>query len=280
MPEHKSKPYTGVTGFTHHSQVENVLDLIQPAANGDQRLIMCGVVLSNARIAGEEPRLPNRYPPVSVIPNVFLGAYGLLNLIHYRPHRADADTLLKAIETGGPDCHGIQINSPAAEPWPRPAELEKLAKQTPTSRIVLQVSTAAMDEVKREDDEIVRRCQAYDGVVTDVLVDRSAGSAASANIAKSIRTAVAIDQACPRITVGFAGGLSQQNVWQHARYAAYAMGHNRFNLDAEGRLRNRNDIMQLEKAAMYLDEAARAFGAKQSLQKPRQRAQAPGATGP
>ena len=80
MPEHKSKPYTGVTGFTHHSQVENVLDLIQPAANGDQRLIMCGVVLSNARIAGQEPRLPNRYPPVSVIPNVFLGAYGLLNL--------------------------------------------------------------------------------------------------------------------------------------------------------------------------------------------------------
>ena len=257
MDETKTLPYAGVTGFTAASQVDELLESAPPPTG---RLIMCGVVLSKARLEGRATKMPQRYPPAGEITQIFQDRPGLLNLIHYRPNRADADTLIRALEIGGPNCHGIQINSPAENPWPDPAEIQSLARRAGRTRIVLQVGRAAMADAQHKPAEIARLCGQYDGLVSDVLVDRSAGAAIAMGVSISIHVAAAISRACPRITPGFAGGLAPHNVARHAAHAARTLGHEDFNVDAEGALRDANDELATSRAAEYLRETFAALG--------------------
>ena len=265
MDETKTLPYAGVTGFTAASQVDELLESAPPPTG---RLIMCGVVLSKARLEGRAPKLPQRYPPTGEIPRIFQDQPGLLNLIHYRPDRADADTLMRALEIGGHNCHGLQINSPAERPWPDPGEIESLARRAGRTRIVLQVGRAAMADAQHNPGEIARRCRQYEGLLTDVLVDRSAGAAIAMGVSISIQMAATISQTSQGLTTGFAGGLAPHNVARHAAHAARKMGHEDFNIDAEGALRDANDRLDTSRAAEYLREAFAALDSAADVQTP------------
>ena len=248
-------PYIGVTGYTDPDQVKQVTSNVQPS----DHLIMCGVVLSNARIRGETSALPNRYPPSQDIPEIFSDQPGRLNIIHYRPIVPDADTLIDAMIVAGPNCHGIQVNTTPDQPWPDPREIAAFRDNANPQRVILQLTRTAISQKNDDAQTIAQVCTQYQHVFTDILIDQSAGNGNPHRMTITLNIAKAISDACPDITVGIAGGLNQHNVATQILTATTLFGHQRFNIDAEGALRDQHDHLDIQHAAAYLTQANNAF---------------------
>ena len=252
-------PYIGVTGFTTSAEV-NAVRAAWPGTPA--RLLMCGVLLSNALLAGQPSGAPRRCPPPDAIAGIFADDPRCLNLVHYRPRAGVdlADALARAAGVGGPNCHGLQINATRGAPWPDPAALAEYRKRGPPRRIVLQVGREAMAAAGGNPAEIARRCAKYDGIITDVLVDASEGLGRPLDAERTGRYLSAIASAAPGIGLAAAGGLHAANVSALLKPLLPDWGHV-ISIDAEGRLRDGNDRLDVRAARMYLDAAVRALTA-------------------
>lgn len=252
-------PYIGITGFTTADEVKAV----RAGWSGTPaRLLMCGALLSNALLAGRPSGAPGRCPPPEAIAGIFADDPGCLNLVHYRP-RAGVDlaaALARATGVGGPNCHGVQINATRGAPWPEPAALAEYRKHSRPQRIVLQVGREAMAAAGGSPAEIARRCAEYDGIVTDVLVDASEGLGRPLDAEGTGRYLGAIASAAPGLGLAAAGGLHAGNVGALLGPLLADWGEV-ISIDAEGRLRDGEDRLDVGAARMYLDAAVRALAA-------------------
>lgn len=248
----RTAPYIGITGFCSRDEVDAVLKAA-PANPG--RLLMCGVLLSNARLSGDASGAPNRCPRPDAIAGIFSEDPRCLNLVHYRPQPgADvAVALTRANEVGGPNCHGVQINATRGAPWPDPAALASYRQSCRPSRIVFQAGREAMESVNHQPEVLARRCAEYSGLVTDVLVDASEGLGLPLDAARSADYLDAIRSAAPELDLVVAGGLHAGNISELLspllpEWAAV-------NIDAEGRLRDADDHLNTDTAIAYLRAA-------------------------
>ena len=250
-------PYVGITGFTTPAEVAGVVAAL-PAET--ERLLMCGVLLSNALLAGEASDAPNRCPHPDAIAAVFSDDPRCLNLIHYRPQPGAnlADALALASEVGGPNCHGVQINATRGVPWPDPAALIEYRQRSQPQRIVLQAGREAMASVDGDAGILARRCAEYAGIVTDVLVDASEGLGMPLDAGASARYLVAIADAAPDLGLVVAGGLCADNI--NELMTPLLPQWSRVSIDAEGRLRNGDDVLDVGAAAAYLRAAVGLLG--------------------
>jgi hypothetical protein len=250
----RTAPYVGITGFCSQGEVDAVLEAVPAEPN---RLLMCGVLLSNALLSGGSSDAPNRCPAPGTIASIFSDDPRCLNLVHYRPGaEVDvADALSRASEAGGPNCHGIQINATRGVPWPDPDALAKYRERCRPSRIVFQAGREAMETTHHQPDELARRCATYSGLVTDVLVDASEGLGVPLDATRSVAYLEALNAAAPDLGLVVAGGL-------HASNIAYLLSSllpewSTVNIDAEGRLRDSDDRLDTAVAIAYLQAAWR-----------------------
>ena len=246
-------PYIGITGFTSPAEVA---DVVAALPTEPERLLMCGVLLSNALLTGESSDAPNRCPPPDAIAGILSADPRCVNLVHYRPQPGAnlADALARATEVGGPNCHGVQINATRGVPWPDPAALVAYRERCQPSRIVLQAGREAMASVDGDPTRLAQRCADYAGIVTDVLVDASEGLGLPLDAARSAEYLEAIAEAAPDLGLVVAGGLCAENVSELLspllpRWAGVS-------IDAEGRLRDGNDVLDVGAAVAYLRAAA------------------------
>ncbi len=242
-------PYIGITGFTSPEEVAAVVAAL-PAS--PSRRLMCGVLLSNALLSGEPSDAPNRCPSPDAIAGIFSDDPRCLNLVHYRPRPGVnlADALTRAQQVGGPNCHGVQINATRGAPWPDPSSLIEYKNRSHPRRIVLQAGREAMGSVDGDPSLLAQRCAAYAGIVTDVLVDASEGLGIPLDAGRSIRYLEAIAATAPDLGLVVAGGLYAANVAELLspllpKWASVS-------IDAEGRLRDANDRLDLRAAKDYL----------------------------
>ncbi len=250
-------PYIGITGFSTDGEVA---DVVQHLPASSDRLLMCGVLLSNALLAGRPSGAPGRCPPPADIAGIFSSDPRCLNLVHYRPRAGSdlADALTRASDVGGPDCHGVQINATRGEPWPDPGALAEYRRRRNPRRIVLQVGREAMASAGHEPETIASRCADYVGLVTDVLVDASEGLGRPLDAARAVRYLDAIAWAAPELGLVIAGGLCADNAQQLLGPLVPHWTH--VSIDAEGRLRDYDDRLMPGAAAAYLVEALRVLG--------------------
>ena len=255
-------PYIGITGFTTAAEVSAIVDAL-PAAPA--RRLMCGVLLSNALLAGQTSGAPQRCPPPDAIAGIFAADPRCLNLVHYRPPagagrdgvRRDgvslADALTRATAVGGPNCHGVQINATRGAPWPDAAALAEYRQRGQPQRIVLQAGREAMASVDGNPQALAQRCAAYAGIVTDILVDASEGLGRPLDAARTAHYLDAIATAAPDLGLVAAGGLCAANL---AELLGPLLpdwgGHNGISIDAEGRLRDGADRLDITSAIAYL----------------------------
>ena len=245
-------PYIGITGFT---APEEVAAVIQGLASSPERLLMCGVLLSNALLNGETSDAPGRCPSPGSIAGIFSDDPRCLNLVHYRPRtEADlADVLARAMAVGGANCHGVQINATRGTPWPDAVALQEFRDRCQPGRIVLQVGGEAMKAAESLPDEIARRCAPYEGIVTDVLVDASEGMGVPLDAQRTIRYLAAIAEAAPSMGLVVAGGLCADNL--DALLSPLLPQWAGVSIDAEGRLRDSEDRLDITAATDYLTTA-------------------------
>lgn len=244
-------PYIGITGFTTADEVSTVVAALPPSPS---RLLMCGVLLSNALLSGEPSDAPNRCPPPDAIAGIFSNDPRCLNLVHYRPRPGVnlADALVRATEIGGPNCHGVQINATRGAPWPDPSSLIEYKGRSQPRRIVLQAGREAMASVDGDPSRLAQRCAEYAGIVTDVLVDASEGLGIPLDAGRSIRYLEAI-AAAPDLGLVVAGGLSAANL--AALLSPLLPKWATVSIDAEGRLRDADDRLDVAAATAYLGTA-------------------------
>lgn len=239
-----NRPYIGVTGITSRHQALTLARLLPEVCSHD---LMLGVLASNKTLAGEPDLFPNQTPSRLEIEKIFPKRKGILNLLHY--YTSDSIGLFHqmayAYELAGKDCDGLQLNIA----WPDSRVLQRFRKVYPKARLVLQIGRDALQEFDRDIDACADETQKYEGIATDILFDLSGGEG------KAIDPELAwkfTEKALGNYGMGVAGGLEGNNLSTLKKlFRTFAD----CSIDAQGRLRDANDHLDLRKAKTYVQQA-------------------------
>ena len=240
-------PYTGITGFMKASEVSAVLDSIPADA---ERMVMVGVLASSKTIRGIAIKRPNRYPIWERMGWIFQPHPRVLNLLHFSTdtHRPDVlySELRTAKELAGEHCHGFQLNMA----WPGTDLLMRvLGEMRNSTIIVLQVGARAFEMIGHSPKKLADRIESeYGGLIHYVLLDASGGkgSPLDAEMLRPYLRALAAKQL--PIGLGVAGGLSPVTL-NLVQPLVDEFPH--LSIDAEGKLRDKNDDLNVSAAISY-----------------------------
>lgn len=245
--------YVGVTGFTAPEEV-----LFAWAAASPDAPFMVGVLASSTTLEGGTNSWKHRYPRREDIAGIFPEKSAwTLNLVHFNMSRAHSlgDWLAACVRWGGPNLQGVQLNIP----WPSRAELEAWRRTHDQEfAIVLQVGGAAMAACHGDVRAIAYRIKEYEGLVEHVLIDGSGGSGTPLDSGFVADCFAEILMKDIDVGLGVGGGLEPGRVQEllgpvHRRFPF-------FSVDAEGRLRDDEDRLDIGRTVQYVREVNELFG--------------------
>lgn len=249
------KPYIGITGFMKKIEV---LDVLSSMPERCDRLLMVGVLASRKTLYGLGNKWPNRYPKVGDIYSIFVNDSRALNLIHYAADSADDlyEEMMALTDLGGTNCHGLQLNVA----WPPPETIYKYRKEHPQKVIVLQAGPRALSAISDSSAELAKKVfSEYSHLVDYVLIDPSGGRGKSLDPQITRGYLEHLSRAAAPLDVVLAGGLGPAGL---SAISALATAYPWISIDAEGRLRNSRDNLDLTIAKSYLAEAIEIFKKK------------------
>jgi hypothetical protein len=265
VPDRALLPYVGVSGVTSANESIACIDAWREAWAGREPThdLMLGVLASTKTLAGQPNRYPRRYPKCEDIAECFVGATGILNLLHLAmdlPDIWDPRVTRRAVEAAGPRCSGVQINIPTPtddyDIGGFSALLQGVRKYV--SRVVLQVRPSDRTVERIAASACFNAGRAPICGATDLLIDGSGGAGRSLDVDRC----ESIVAATRRRTVflgygpqgiGVAGGLSAESVGAVADLLRHGIS-----IDAEGKLRDDADgggNLDLDKVRAYLRAA-------------------------
>lgn len=246
--------YVGVTGFMSSDEVKQVHSVVP---SNSIRQLMVGVLASSKTINGIPNKWPNRYPAANKIADIFLRHPKLTNLIHF--NTKEPEKLLEQMEQvtqlGGPNLHGLQLNIK----WPEAEILKKYKELHPGKIIVLQCGSGALEDVRYDPMLLAKRLNQYDENCDYVLLDPSGGLGQDFDPEQIFNLTRELYFRFGRYRMGFgiAGGLCAEtlknipyNILQFFPWT---------NIDAEGKLRDESDNLDIAKAQKYVEEAFAMF---------------------
>jgi phosphoribosylanthranilate isomerase len=269
LKQKADKLYLGITGIVNQKEIKQVIDFFEAndfSVNGTH-MPMIGILVSYRTIdLGSNPS-NRRYPSLAEIPKLLeIAGNRTFNTIHFntiRPQVLQEDIArilnLENIYDKGL-VHGVQFNIA----WPPVEQIDKIKNNYPRLKTILQLSSKAIENL--ELDEIVERVKAY-YFMDYVLIDPSGGKGLNFDITKSVALYKMFKESGIRANIGFAGGLSGENIAGAIMDLRKELGANEFSLDAESNLRVKrsnaygDDDLDIEKAKKYIEEAAKAFSA-------------------
>ncbi len=244
-------PYIGVTGFMSAQEVNEVL---QELPSESQRKLMVGVLASSKTIQRIPNKWPNRYPNPEDIAGIFVRHPAALNLVHFNtkePERLLAQ-MVEVTELGGENLHGFQLNLK----WPDPRVIEDYKKKHPEKVIVLQCGGGALSEVGKNPQSLGNSAKMYEGLCEYLLIDPSGGYGIPFDTAKGLEFLRALHSSIKGMGFGIAGGLSPETL---DLLKPIVEAFPSTSIDAEGRLRDGNDHLDVAKAKRFVALAEVVF---------------------
>ena len=268
-----ARPYIGVTGLMSREESEATVVAYRDAWAGRTPThdLMLGVLMSTKTLAGKQNKYPLRYPRVEDVPKCFVSAPGVLNLVHFafniEDMMRDVGLLERALQSGGAQCNGIQLNTPTiTDPYEIGCFKSQLAYlRTKTHRIVLQVRPG-----ERTPEQIAADACYWAGSgsiigASDVLIDASGGTGQRLNITRceaiveEIRERTAYLEYGPQ-GIGVAGGLDAASL-----VSVRALVRDGVSIDTEGKQRDDapgGGNLVLDKVRAYLCAAVHVLPAR------------------
>lgn len=245
------KPYIGITGFMSYDEVMFVLRQLHDVSC---RLIMVGVLASLKTLRGLPNKWPNRYPAVLKIFDIFSIHDLALNLIHYDTKEPETlrEQLVEMTRLAGGNLHGFQLNIA----WPSLAILQEYRREYPDKKFVLQVGGHAFEMVGHSPDRLAGKVSEYEGVADYVLLDPSGGYGKPFNPERARDYLFALKAKHLSMGLGVAGGLSPSTL---DLVEPLVKDFPDLSIDAEGRLRTKDDHLDLEVATEYVCKALTMF---------------------
>jgi len=215
---------------------------------------MVGCLVSEKTLRGVSNKWPKRYPDLLELNRLFRDDPDVINLVHY--HTKDNVTLCQQLEEiavrAGPNLHGFQLNVT----WPDQDEMHRYKQRHPDHVFVLQCGSGALKNVDHHPVPLASMVQEYKGLADYVLVDPSCGKGEDIDIAFAGRCLEALTAMCPWIVPGIAGGLGPDTI---SRIRELAWNYPQLCIDAEGKLRNRDDNLDVGDMVVYLEEGFALF---------------------
>jgi len=245
------KPYIGITGFMSREEVEAVLEVFP---KDSPRKLMVGVLASEKTIYGHPNKWPNRYPNRLEIEYIFSDNPLALNLVHY--NTKNPETLVGQMCTvsgplGGPHFHGFQLNLA----WPNPDMIAGWRKHF-EGIIVFQIGGHAFEVVDHSPQKLAEKVAEYKGLVQYLLFDPSGGKGQPFDTEQARAYLRALADKDLGIGLGVAGGLSAETMHLVEPLVEEFPD---LSIDAEGRIRDEDDDLDLEKARRYVSAALEMF---------------------
>ena len=258
-------PYVSISGVTDCEELLDLLgeDISEPAFMSDATIdetsitrhdhrLAFGVLVSRKTLYGPGNKYPNRYP---LIDNAWraVAPFGAQTFVHYSQDTDEhlGTALIDAvnkIERDGRPVHGVQVNVH----MPKRAELEAFARRYPHKRVVLQLGPKVIN-AKTPAETICALLLQYGWLVTDVLIDGSAGTGKDIDATIAAYYVAALDHFAPHLGIGIAGGLCEDLL---SGDVARLLHHfPRLSVDAEGALRDGGEcggLLVHDKARRYV----------------------------
>lgn len=242
-------PYIGVTGVNSPRHVTQILK-VMPEDSPHQ--LMIGVLVSRQSLKGTTNR---RYPGPERFSQIFSPHPKAFNVLHYYSDKVDTqaivDDLAFADAMAGPYCHGVQLNLA----WPDPQLLELYKEVSRGKKIILQCGPLALKEIGQSGDALVARLQNYQELADYVLIDPSGGAGRDFD-PDQVQQYFECLERISGIGFGVAGGLEAANLY---RLRPLIAQFGPFSLDAEGRMRDKNDLFKPGAARAYVRDGAGLF---------------------
>lgn len=251
------KSYIGVTGFVKSEEVTAVqahlpIESVRPLA--------VGVLASWKSLRGRpiKPKWQKRIPDRSSIKPLFSDDPRLLNLIHYCADKREEDSLLEDLlrvgRLAGPNLHGIQLNIA----WPALKALETYRVAVSCRQlIILQISQKAVELTGGKPQEVAARLTRYWPLVDGVLLDPSGGRGQRFNPTAAREFLSAIAEKNLGLGLGVAGGLGPETL---NLVEPLLEEFPNLSINAEDRLRDANNDLDLAAVSIYLTRALQFFG--------------------
>ena len=158
--------------------------------------------------------------------------------------------ILQSLEPGV--CRGIQLNGvPAVE------DVRKVKLMHPQLEMIYQIRP---DLLQNGPDAVVNEIGTYRNAFDHVLIYPSCGRGIDIDIQGALSIYRKLRAAFRHLSIGFAGGHSDKNIFDRIRLISSQTGTNNFSVDAEGKLRHpQTDELDGTAARNYLRQSARAF---------------------
>ncbi len=251
------RPYIGITGFMSRDEVKWAWDAFKNTRLVPDYMLMVGVLASLKTLYGHTNKWPNRYPAVENISGIFIQDPGMLNLVHYNSKNTDMlfVQLMALTELIGSELfNGFQLNIA----WPDELELLSYKSHYPDKKIVLQIGSGAFKEIENSPKKLVERLGLYAGLIDYILLDMSGGKGKplDTEILKEYLRAIKVSFAGIDIGLGVAGGLGPDTM--HL-VNPLSEEFSDLGIDAEGKLRNENDHLDMGFVEGYIRKAAEIF---------------------
>jgi hypothetical protein len=249
-------PYIGISGIMDREEIIK----IECQLPSERRPIAFGVLISAKTIRGIPNKYPNRYPRPDQLRLIF-EPWNKLDMVvlHYS---ADNDVTLcedigLAIQAIGRAPDGIQINMGNKRDGgsPNPNKVAAIASMYPRMRIVLQVAPNQFNSRAT----MWRHVREYAFSITDVLFDGSCGNGVDyftkpLNVDATRADLLELRSSFPHLGLGIAGGFSSYTL---PAVAGLLQDIPDLSVDAEGKLRDENDHLDVKAAVEYATMANR-----------------------
>ena len=247
------KPYIGVTGFVTLEEVHAALDHVPERAS---RYLMVGVLASYKSLRREPMRekWAKQTPDIEILSGVFPDYYTGKETLHLVHYTGDDETLcqdlVEIVRRVQYRLDGFQLNLV----WPAPAALERFHELTRLSRrrLVLQVSRQATAAFDDDTTLVAQKLRDYHDLVDYVLLDASGGEGRLLDLEWARRYLHSFEDRNLPFRLGVAGGLGVRSMEQIQRLLVEFPY---LSWDAQGRLRNQRNELDLEAVGSYLDQS-------------------------
>lgn len=241
-------PYIGITGFMESHEIETCLRVMP---QDSKYRLMVGLLISNKTLRGITNKWPNRYPVIDRFKDLIIDHPLALNMVHF--NTKDYDMLLndldRIIELSQGRINGFQLNMV----WPDPGALAFFKKAHPDKLIILQVGIKAMQVFENDPKDIANIIVSnYAPFIDYILIDPSCGLGLPLDTEKGLAYLKALLEKKVKVGLGIAGGLSADTLNLIEPIVSEIPN---ICIDAEGRLRDENDQLDLELACNYLRRA-------------------------
>jgi hypothetical protein len=250
------KPYIGVTGFT---KLEEVTAALSVFPENSARKLMVGVLATWKSLRGNpmKPKWARQTAESSSIRNLFLDDRRALNLVHYSTEEGKENSiladLLKIHDLAGPNFHGFQLNLP----WPEVKMLGEYRRRVGRNfRLVLQIGQKAVDIAGGTPEGVLGKLYPYVGLIDDILLDPSGGLGKPFDPDRAREFLLLIKYSDLDFGLGVAGGLGPDSLNLVEPLVAEFPD---LNIDAQGRLRNTENDLDVESVKTYLTKALQMF---------------------